>query len=151
MVYVLVAKEQKMLMTEEEYISYLGKLHLGEEDYLLNNCLNANRKVLFLDGSNFNNKSFKRISKVTYDEKLKEVINYDPKEKHYYKDYMDYIEKTKPVHNPDKNTVCTKLYELKVWQYYLITTLKSGEFFGDTALNSNDQKRYIDFYTEQLQ
>ena len=141
-VYVLVAKEVKMLMTEEEYLSYLERLHNRGEYLILNKCCLANRKTFNYDPSHlFGKKAFIRHSMKINDENVTAVLKYNEEKKTNYSDYFDYIEKTRPIHNSDKINILTKLYNLKVWQYYQVLMLKTGEYFGDAALLSNDGKR----------
>lgn len=144
---ILVAKDIKMMMTEEEYIKYLEKLSDNEEYFLMNACLNVNRKIINVDMTNpTGRKIFKRQSKIKKEKlKLAEILKYNndgSQEKSTYNDHFEYIERLKPKHNPEKVNKDTKLFELKVWQYFHVLTLQSGQYFGDTALISNDQRRY---------
>jgi CRP-like cAMP-binding protein len=148
LVNIMVAKDVKMVMTEEEYIQYLERLSKNEEYFILNNCLNANRKVINVDTSNPTGKKIiKRQSKIKEKLRVSAILTYEvnknekSQEKSFDADHLEYIERLKPVHNLDKVTKDSKLFEVKVWQYFHVLTLKAGSYFGDTALISNDQRR----------
>ena len=131
-----------MNMTEEEYYSYLIRLKKAQEEFVLNNCLWANRKVLdFEQHQIFERKKLRRVNE-KFVREIGDILSFNiKKDLICYLDYKDYIEKTRPIHYPENLTINSKLYELRVWQYFNIVTLTSGEFFGDNALISVDQIR----------
>lgn len=142
---IIVAKDIKMDMTEDEFMSYLEKLYFYEEFFLLNNCLNSNRKTLkyeFKQG-----RGVKAVFKRSRTTRAFNISDFGMffKEKNidniYKTDYNDYIERLKPIHNTDKLTKETKLMEFNVWQYYHVLKLNSGQYFGETALLSADLRR----------
>lgn len=141
---VLVAKEMKIIMTEDEYYSYLIRLKKGQEYFILRNCLSANIKTLNVEQNRFFGRKNLKIQShkiCSEDNNSIKNLNLILEENVDYINYHDLIEKTRPFHNPDNMTFLSKLYELKVWQYFHIITLKSGEYFGDNAMSSQDERR----------
>lgn len=142
---ILVAKDIKMIMTEEEYTNYMEKLDFYEEYHLINNCVKANRNIFpFEVKQSAGPKSFRKqfLSKksIVYTD-FTAILKELDKNAIQTTDYNSYIDRIKPVHNSEKVTNNSKLIEVKVWQYYHVLKMKTGGYFGDAALISFDQKR----------
>jgi CRP-like cAMP-binding protein len=142
---ILVAKDLKMMMSEEEYVHYLEKLDFYEEYHLINNCVTANRSVFPFDIKQANSsktvkKQFISRRSVVIKDFISILSELD-RDKIYSIDYQGYIDRIKPIHNKEKVTKDTRLIEVRVWQYYHVLNMKTGGYFGDSALLSIDQKR----------
>ena len=142
---ILVAKDLKMVMTEEEYVHYLEKLDFYEEYHLVNNCVTANRSVFPFDIKQANSsktvkKQFISRRSVVFKDFMSILSELD-RDKIHSIDYQGYIDRIKPIHNKEKVTKDTRLIEVRVWQYYHVLNMKTGGYFGDSALLSIDQKR----------
>lgn len=147
-VILLMAKEIKLIMTEEEYLDYLEKLQKCEEYHLMNKCIVANKKLINISQPHANSKKiYRRQARIegrssmlnVNDTKIVELKE-DLKIFTTFVDYKEYIEKTKPCNKPD-NHYYQNTNEFSVFQYFYISSLKTGDYFGDLALTNADQKR----------
>ena len=143
---ILVAKDIKFEMTEDEFLKYTTKLQTNDEIELLYRTLLHNLSVFPRVYEKFSKsteksritKSFTtNVSMIPYDLSIKKEVE-SIKEKRFA-NVDDYI---------NDNLPCIDLTEDKkrstvtIFKYFNVVSLKSGDTFGEIALTSSSQKRY---------
>jgi CRP-like cAMP-binding protein len=122
MVNVVIPNQKEYMLSKDEYIEYLCMLsHYGEKE-LLSKCLEMN----------------KYITNVTENE-IKEYLLKYRKKYPFIEGYLtaDYSEKVKPF---TRNTE-EKRKALQIYTFHHVKQMKTGDIFGDLALDSNNNKR----------
>ena len=137
-----IPQESKIEMTEEDFIDYIRSLkEKGEYDIIQRNFFsnkiygdNSTKKISSDINSkpNFSQKN-KNILELIEKTELTSNYNIDGNTK----DYINFINK------PRVDEYSSDKRKLNIWQYFLIGTLKNGDFFGDSSTIDSRQKRYI--------
>jgi hypothetical protein len=145
---VLIPEEEKMELTEEEYMRYLIKLKKNDEIEILTRCLEINRRVYpiteyfdswfearFLKSLMFTQAVIDDITEYNKLHELRELQQLE--EDDTYETVEDYIIKTSPEkigHKHDRKMVT-------IYMYHHIHNLDSGSKFGDVAFQKPSMKR----------
>jgi CRP-like cAMP-binding protein len=120
---VIIPNQKEYILSKEEYIEYLCLLsHYGEKE-LLAKCLEMN----------------KYITNVTENE-IRDYMFRNRKKYPVIEDHLtvDYSEKVKPFVTGDPGD---KRKPLQVFTFHHVKQLKTGDIFGDLALDNNNNKR----------
>lgn len=146
---ILIAKDIKLDLSEEEYVKYVNKLISNDELELLYRTLIHNNTVYpkVYDKYYKQNIEKARLSRVgtvttekndlplrrdTINEAFLSTLNKNFNVEEYINNNMPTITNTKRERS-----------SITIFKYFNILTLKSGDAFGEIALTSNSQKRYM--------
>ena len=138
---ILTFKKEKISI--EEYLVYMIKMKLLQENQILNKCNELNNSYINIDINNFQN-FFEENKEYNYNQlktKAKNELNSQGVKFIKNKIQIDSIEKyinTSLFRSKDKNNTDTR-FNLYIGQYIKIKPLEKGEFIGDLSLNENNE------------
>jgi CRP-like cAMP-binding protein len=120
---VIIPNQKEYILSKEEYLEYLCLLsHYGEKE-LLTRCLDTNKYMTHISES-----------------EIKEYIHKNKRKFPTIADLVvsDYTDKLKPVIKEGCND---KRKSLQIYTFHLVKQLKTGDIFGDLALDNINNKR----------
>jgi CRP-like cAMP-binding protein len=144
---VLKPEEEKMDLTEEEYMRYLIKLKKNDEFEILNKCLEVNKKVYpiteyfdcWFDKRDLKYFGFSQAIMNDINEYLMilDMRLQQFEEDDTYETVEDYIAKSLP----DKTKARHERKQVSIYVYHHVHNLESGSKFGELALQKPSLKR----------
>ena len=163
---ILLDRQIKINLTEEEYYMHLLKLRKYNEINFVNKTIDANKKIFNIPNNNLEllvsnhvNKIRKTYNQLTYEEEsildeLSLLLNATPKESEELEDCDSYLKLFLPKFlkrrgNSANNIFQTEKKEIVIITYVKITSLTSGEYFGDMALEDKYNKRTATIYSDE--
>jgi CRP-like cAMP-binding protein len=144
---VLIPEEEKIELSEEEYMRFLIKLKKNDEHEVLAKTLEANKKIYSITEffeSWFDNKFYKSLSfrksiieDIQEYNKLNEMRQTQFEEDDTYETIEEYILENRPDKDPGKQD----RKQVTIYTYHHIHNLITGSKFGDVAFQKPSQKR----------
>ena len=124
---ILIPRELKFRLSEEEFVSHLYKLFYLKEYELTLRTISSNNHIYM------NPEIYQLKTQLESDDSL-----YKPSQYRESISIKDYIERLNPEAN---DTEQNQNPTITVWSYYYVTNITQGQTFGDIALSDDAKKR----------